>query len=167
MIGCSAVAMLFRSACRPGCRDAEGGPRMSLRPWLIRHRPHCPGCGWAGSLQVGQSCQMGRVVQCSQRGWSRVPETMAAVRPQEQHRAVRLWQAGHHGRPVVRDVPQGFSSPQIEHAAVGRGGQLTQTGPSGVRVLTGRRRPQLRQTSRLSGHSFHFTLLSMATKFSP
>ena len=94
---------------------------------------------------------MARVVQSSQCGWARVPEITAAVRPHELHRAVRRWQAGHHGRPVIRDVPQGFSSPQIEQEAVGKDGQVLQIGPSGVRRLTGRRRPQLRQSSRLSG----------------
>ena len=67
---------------------------------------------------------MARVVQSSQCGWARVPEITAAVRPHELHRAVRRWQAGHHGRPVIRDVPQGFSSPQIEQEAVGKDGQV-------------------------------------------
>ena len=93
-----------------------------------------------------------RVVQSSQSGLGQgAARSTAAVRPQEQHRAERRWQAGHHGRPVIRDVPQGFSSPQIEQVAIGKGGQVRQIGPSGVRRLTGRRRPQLRQTSRLSG----------------
>jgi hypothetical protein len=37
---------------------------------------------------------------------------------------------------VVREVPQGFSSPQMLQVAVGRQGQLEQSGPSGVRVFT-------------------------------
>ena len=70
-------------------------------------------------MQVGQSCQTSRVVQSWQRGWVWVPEMMGAVCPQEQHRAVWCWQSGHHGRPVIRDVPQGLSLPQLEQVVIG------------------------------------------------
>ena len=61
------------------------------------------------------------------------------------------WQEGHHGSPVSREVPHGRPWPQTEHSSVGRGWQAGQSGPSGLRVFTGRRRPQFTQTSRLAG----------------
>ncbi|WP_438494427.1 hypothetical protein [Streptomyces asiaticus] len=80
-----------------------------------------------------------------------MPDATAATHPQTEHGAERRWQSGHHGRPVVRAVPQGFSSPQMLQVTVGREGQLEQSGPSGVRVFTTLRRPQLMQVSRFAG----------------
>lgn len=80
-----------------------------------------------------------------------MPETTAVTSPQTEHGAERRWQSGHHGRPVVREVPQGFSSPQMLQVEVGREGQLEQSGPSGVRVFTTLRLPQLTQVSRFAG----------------
>ncbi|MEU3188131.1 hypothetical protein ABZ707_28640 [Streptomyces sp. NPDC006923] len=80
-----------------------------------------------------------------------MPATTAAMLPQAEHGAERRWQSGHHGWPVMREVPQGFSSPQMLQAAVGREGQFEQSGPSGVRVLTTFRLPQLMQVSRFAG----------------
>ncbi|GGJ99924.1 hypothetical protein GCM10011583_34160 [Streptomyces camponoticapitis] len=77
-----------------------------------------------------------------------MPATTAAMLPQAEHGAERRWQSGHHGWPVVREVPQGFSSPQMLRAAVGREGQFAQSGPSGVRVLTTFCLSQLMQVSR-------------------
>jgi hypothetical protein len=80
-----------------------------------------------------------------------VPETTAATPPQAEHGAERRWQSRHHGRPVVREIPQGFSSTQILQVAVGKEGQLWQSGPSGVRVFTTIHLPQLTQVSRFAG----------------
>ncbi|MFC8006096.1 hypothetical protein ACFUXJ_24600 [Streptomyces olivaceus] len=65
-----------------------------------------------------------------------MPETTAATPPHAEHGAERRWQSRHHGPPVTRETPQGFSSPQILQVAVGTEGQLWQSGPSGVRVST-------------------------------
>lgn len=55
-----------------------------------------------------------------------MPETTAAMLPQTEHEAERRRQSGHYVRPVVREVPQGFSSPQMLQVAVGREGQMEQ-----------------------------------------
>ena len=127
------MAMLCRSACRPGTRRAVEGPITSSRRLLIRHRAQWPGWGWSGSLQVGQSSQAAGAVQSPQSGWVRVPETIGAWWPQFEQAAVRRWQVGHQGRPVAREMPQGVASPQIDHANRVSLGHLGQSGHAGVR----------------------------------
>jgi len=80
-----------------------------------------------------------------------VPATIAVSRAQPEQGAVRRWQAGHHGRLVMREMPQAVMSPQIEQFSTGSVWQVAQSGPSGVRRLTRRRRPQPRQVCRLAG----------------
>jgi len=52
---------------------------------------------------------------------------------------------------VRREIPHGTLSAQIEQTMTGNGGQVAHSGPFGLRVLTGRRRPQLTQVSKLAG----------------
>ena len=148
---CSAVAMSCRSASSPGARSAVAGPMISSRRRLIRHRTHCPGLGWSGSLQVGQSSHAVGGAQPAQSGRARVPAAIDVWSPQPEQVADRRWQGGHHGRPVVRDMPHPVVSPQIEQVSTGSAWQVGQSGPSRVRRLTGRRRPQPRQVSRFAG----------------
>ena len=89
----------------------------------MRQRAHWPGLGWSGSLQVGQSSQAAGAVQSAQSGSVRVPETIAERRPHAEQAADRRWQAGHQGRPVAREIPQGVFSPQIEQVSGGSVGQ--------------------------------------------
>ena len=91
------------------------------------------------------------MVQSRHTGSAIVPELTGPAWPQQEHRACSPWQAGHHGSAVSREVPQGRIWPQTEHSSTGSGGQPGQNGPSGLRVFTTRRRPQLTQTSRLTG----------------
>ena len=113
-----------------------------------RQSGHRPGCGLLS--QTGQSGKAG-TVQPWQIGSSRVPDQIGFTRSQREQRADRFWQGGHHGFPVSREVPLGWCCPQIEHSAIGSGGQLGQSGPCGLRVFTVRQRPQFTQTSRLAG----------------
>ena len=149
--GCSAAASSRRSACSPGGSEPAEGPISSSRRRLIRQRAHWPGLGWPGSLQTGQPAQAGGGVQPAQSGSARVPEAIAATRPQAEQAAVRRWQAGHQGWPVAREMPHGVVWPQMEHVSSGSVRQREHSGPSGVRRWTRRRRPQPVQVSRFAG----------------
>ena len=125
------------------------GPASSSRSRSSsRQLAHWPGRG--PSAQAGQSGNAG-AVQSRHTGSAIVPEPTGPAWRQQEHRASSPWQAGHHGSPVRREVPQGRIWPQTEHSSAGSGGQEGQSGPSGLRVFTTRRRPQLTQTSRLTG----------------
>jgi hypothetical protein len=145
------VAMSCRRAASPGGRAAVTGPITSSRRRLIRHRPQLPGFGWSGSLHAGQSSQAAGGAQSLQSGRLRVPAASKVSLPQLEHVTVRRWQAGHQGCPVTREIPQAVVSPQNEQVVVCKSWQDGQSGPSLVRRLTGRRRPQPRHTSRLTG----------------
>ncbi len=74
-----------------------------------------------------------------------------AKAPQLAQVALRCWQAGHHGSPVAREVPQPVVSSQMAQVKTGNLEQLGHRGPSGVRRPTLRRRPHPRQVSRFAG----------------
>ena len=80
---------------------------------------HWPGLGWPGSLQTGQPAQGGGGMQPAQSGPARVPAAIGARRPQAEQAATRRWQAGHQGRPVAREMPQGALWPQMEQVSSG------------------------------------------------
>lgn len=103
--------------------------------------------------QVGQVFQKlgSGTAQAAHKGDSRVPARMADHCRQREHSAQARAQARHHGAPVVLDTMHGAVRPHTLQAAVVRGTQLAQIGPSGVRVLTGCRRPQRTHSSRLIG----------------
>ena len=106
-----------------------------------------------GSPQPGQACQKpgsGRV-QVAQSGAVSVPLRMGRSCPQPVQRAHRCLQARHHGCPVVLEIRHGPVWPQIAQVPVGQGRQAWQSGPSGVRTLTGRRRRQVVQVSWFAG----------------
>ncbi len=148
MVGGWVAARASCSGRNPGWTEPSGAS--SSRRRRSRRQPgHRPGRG--RPAQAGQSGRYAGEVQASQRGSSRVPERIGATWPQLAQRAERRWQLGHQGRPVSRDVPHGPLSWQIEQVATGKLGQAAQSGPSAVRVLTGRRRPQLTQLSKLAG----------------
>jgi hypothetical protein len=86
-------------------------------------------------------------VQVEHSGWSRVPPRTASTRPQPAQRARRCWQVRHHGRPVVREITHELVFPQMAQVKIFNGWQLGHSGPSGVRVRTGRRRRQFTQVS--------------------
>ena len=90
-------------------------------------------------------------MQPAQSGPAGVPAAIGARRPQAEQAATRRWQAGHQGRPVAREVPQGVVWPQMEQVSSGSSGQREHSGPSWVRRSTRRRRPQPMQVSRLAG----------------
>ena len=90
-------------------------------------------------------------MQVAQSGSPVVPPRIGRASPQPAHRAQRCWQAWHHGSPVALEISQGAWRPQIEQVIVLTGRQAGQSGPSGVRTLTGRRRPQPMQISWLAG----------------
>jgi hypothetical protein len=90
-------------------------------------------------------------VQAAQSGAARVPPRTRLKSPQPEHRAQRFWQALHQGRPVALEVSQALTCPQIVHVIRVLGRQARQSGPCGVRTLTGRRWPQLAQVSWLRG----------------
>ncbi len=118
---------------QPRWQERVGGPISSSRRLLMRQRAQWPGLGWPGSLQVGQSAQAGGGVQAAQSGSARVPEVIAARRPQAVQAAERRWQAGHHGRPVTRERPHGVVSLQIEQVRIGSERQREHSGPSPAR----------------------------------
>jgi len=90
-------------------------------------------------------------VQVEQSGCARVPPRIGATSPHPVQRTQRCLQARHHGVPVVWEITQGASLPQMLQVPMVSGRQLGQSGPAGVRVLTGRRRPQEMQVSWLAG----------------
>jgi len=59
--------------------------------------------------------------------------------------------AEHHGLPVTFEITPGPVRPQTAQVRTGRGTHLPQSGPSGVRTCTGRRRPHSTQVSWLVG----------------
>ena len=59
--------------------------------------------------------------------------------------------AEHHGLPVTFEITPGPVRPQTAQVRAGRGTHLPQSGPSGVRTCTGRRRPHSTQVSWLVG----------------
>ena len=148
MVGGRVAARASWSGRNPGWTEPSGA-RSSRRRRSSRQAGQLPGRG--RPPQAGQPGRYAGAVQASQSGSRRVPEQICPTRRQLAQRAERRWQAGHQGRPVRRDVPHGPLSWQIEQIATGKGGQAEQSGPSAVRALTGRRRPQLTQASRLAG----------------
>ncbi|MFF5038059.1 hypothetical protein [Nocardia salmonicida] len=68
---------------------------------------------------MGQSSQAGGGAQSAQSGQARVPAAIEASSPQPEHVAERRWQAGHQGRPVVREIPQAVMSPQTKQVSTG------------------------------------------------
>ena len=134
---CSAVEMFSRRVRSPGGRQSVSGPISSSRRLLIRQRPHWPGWGWLGSLQVGQLRQVGGAVQSAQSGSAMVPETIARWRPQAEHAANRRWQAGHQGWPVAREVPHGVVAAQIEQVRTGTWGTPSTAARAGFAVRPG------------------------------
>ena len=126
------------------------GLATSSRRRRSRRQPgHPPARG--RSSHVGQPGRNAGSVQRSQRGSSTVPERTGLISLQPLQRAERPWQVEHQGAPVRREIPHGALSAQIEQTRTGNGGQVAQSGPCALRVLTGRRRPQLTQVSRLAG----------------
>jgi hypothetical protein len=100
---------------------------------------------------VGQSSQAGGGAQSAQSGRVRVPAAIGAGWVQIEQVALRRWQVGHQGRPVVREIPHGVVSPQRKQVSTGSAWQVGQSGPSAVRRPTARRRPHPRQVSRFAG----------------
>ena len=89
--------------------------------------------------------------QAAQSGLAGVPPRISRMLPQPAQHARRFWQARHHGSPVILEISAGASLAQIEQIIVFAGLQAGHSGPSGVRVLTTRRRAQLTHVSRLAG----------------
>ena len=132
----------------PGGREPSAAP--SARPGaLIRQRAHWPGFGSPGSLQTGELAQAGGGLQPAQSG-PRLREVIGATRPQAEEAVVCRWQAGHQGRPVVREMPHGVAWPQTEHVSSGSVGQLERQGLRGPPLDPRRRRLPL-QVSRYAG----------------
>ena len=83
---------------------------------------------------------------------SRVPPRIGRSWPQPEQRAQRCWQARHQGCPVVLEITQGAGrGRRSRRSSSSRAGSVWQSGPSGVRTPTGRRRPQSMQVSWLAG----------------
>ena len=92
-----------------------------------------------------------RRVQPAQSGSVSVPAATSVMASAGEHAARRCWQAGHHGSPVVREIPQG-------RLAADRAGQRPAGAAAGAerpvrgaRARPGGRRPQPAQVSRLAG----------------
>jgi hypothetical protein len=85
------------------------------------------------------------------KGTSRVPARTAADWPQREQHARKRAQAPHRDWPVVLETMVGAVRPHMLQIAVLRGTQVAQTGPSALRLLTSRRRPQWMHCSRLTG----------------
>jgi hypothetical protein len=143
--GGSVAASASFSGPSEGQMPPSGPASSSLSRSSSRQLAHWPGRGL--SAQSGKT----GTVHSRERGSVSVPDPMSLAWPQPAHRASRALQGGHHGSPVSRESPRGRLWPQTEHSSTGSGGQQGQSGPSGLRVFTGRRRPQFTQTSRLTG----------------
>lgn len=101
-------------------------------------------------FQAFQNDGSGRV-QIAHSGCSALTPRTGRSWLQGAQRAQRLWQARHHGSPVALAISAAAKRPQIEHVMSVGGRQLSQRGPSALRALTLRRRPQPTQTSWLAG----------------
>jgi hypothetical protein len=128
-------------------------PSSSPRRWRRAQPAQGPAVSLVVSPQVGQAFQndgSGRV-QIAHSGSSALPPRTGRSWPQPAQWAQRFWQARHHGSPVALAISAAAKRPQIEHVMSVAGRQLSQRGPSALRVLTRRRRPQPTQTSWLAG----------------
>jgi hypothetical protein len=113
------------------------------RPAVMR--PCCPQPG-----QLRQNPAPGRA-QAEHSGASAVPARTGATVPQREQRAQRCLHARHQGLPVALEITHGPCCPQIEQVSIFQGRQFSHSGPAGVRVLTGRRRPHPAHSSWLAG----------------
>ena len=132
---------------QPGRQAAGVGAQQLVQPAVDQAAAALAGVGVVG-VAAGGAVAPGARARCSRRraGSVRVPETIGAWRPQAEQAAMRRWQAGHHGCPVAREMPQG-----VRRAAdrAGRGpaaaGSWGTAARPGSACPTGRRRPQFRQ----------------------
>ena len=154
--GRSVVARFSYRGSRSG-RTAPSAPLSNRRNCSRRaQRRHGPSTSLAASPQPGQRFQNdgSEGVQAEHSGPSLLPARTGLTWPQRAHRAQRFWQARHHGSPVALETSQGAGRPQTEQAICFSGRQVSHSGPSGVRALTGRCRWQRVQASQLVGSRF-------------
>ena len=140
---CRACSSARTSPVRPPSSSLSRARRLHRAEERERSWRWCPHAGHERKNDAS-----GRV-QVAQNGAVRVPPRIGLTSPQRAHCAHRCWHAVHHSCPVALEISQAADRPQIEQVITLADRQLGHSGPSGVRMLTGRRRAQPRQVSRL------------------